>query len=199
MSIKFPLTTFHLSLSGFKYNMLRRVNPDRLRYYLRDHPDCELVNYVINGYTHGFELGMNRTPKPRGLVKNGREVCCNPEITQQLIDEEIRLGHVPGPFDEDPFPDMVHSPINLVAKPNGKHHLIHDLSHPFRSDQSINSCIPDENCTVQYHHIDEVIEMGIAIGKKLHAVHIDILFAFSNQPMAFSQLKFLAFSFREDL
>ena len=103
------------------------------------------------------------------------------------------MGHILGPFDEPPFENIVYSPINLVLKPNKKHCLIMDLSYPFRSDQSVNSCIPEENTTVQYHHIDEVIEMGIALGKNLWVAQIDLEMAFRNQPMSFSQLPLFSF------
>ena len=41
--------------------------------------------------------------------------------------------------------------------------LIHDLAYPYNSE-SVNSCIPEENLSVQYHHIDEVINMVLTIG-----------------------------------
>ena len=47
---------------------------------------------------------------------------------------------------------------------------------------------------VQYHHIDEVIDVGLAIGPDLWACRIDALFAFRNHPMAYSELKYLAFT-----
>ena len=38
--------------------MLRCVNPRKLEIYLQDHPDRELVNYLVDGYTNGFSLGV---------------------------------------------------------------------------------------------------------------------------------------------
>ena len=162
---------------------------------MRDHPDRELVDYVVDGYRNGFMLGMDREPDPRPPCRNSREVERNPHIAEQLINEEIEKGHILGPFDHEPFPgQMVYSPINMVPKSNGKMRFIHDLSYPWKGTQSVNSCIPESHCSVQYHYMDEVIEMGIALGKGIFAARVDVAFAFRNQPMHISQLRFLAFS-----
>ena len=106
-------------------------------------------------------------------------------MTQELVDKEIALGHILRQFDEPPLPDMVFSPLNIVPKvgsPN-RYRLIHDLAFPYGTDQSVNSCIPTENSSVQYHYIEEVIDMGIEIGVSATAAHVDAAFAFRNQPM----------------
>ena len=102
-----------------------------------------------------------------------------------------------GPFDEPPFTEMVYSRINIVPKAGSqnKYRLIHDLKYPY-NDESINSCIPEENFTVQYHHIDEVIEMALAIGTCVKGAHCNIEAAFCHQSMHFLQLFLLGFTFK---
>ena len=75
-----------------------------------------------------------------------------------------------------------------------KWRLIHELAYPYDGDQSINSCIPEEHCTVQYHYIDKVSKLMVALGEGIWGVHINILFAFQNQPMAEEELSILAFT-----
>ena len=75
-----------------------------------------------------------------------------------------------------------------------KWRLIHDLAYPYDRDQSVNSCIPDEHCMVQYHYIDEVIELALALGEGIWGARIDILFAFRNQTMLETELPILAFT-----
>ena len=106
------------------------------------------------------------------------------------------LGHLLGPFDDPPFEQMVFSPINIVPKAGSvnKYRLIHNLKFPY-NDQSVNSCIPKENSTVKYHHIDEVIEMALAIGTCVKGARCDIEAAFCHQSMHFSQLFLLGFTF----
>ena len=83
---------------------------------------------------------------------------------------------------------MVYSPLNLVPKPSSKfgYRLVHDLSYPWDGQQSVNSCIPEENSSVKYHYIDEVIEMGIALGPGNWGARIDIDSAFRNLGLHFS-------------
>ena len=89
---------------------------------------------------------------------------------------------------------MVYSPINIVPKGDtDKYHLIHDLAYPYDSDQSVNSCIPQEWASVQYHYIDEVINIAVILGHECQGLHIDILSAFCNQPMSQAMLCFLGF------
>ena len=85
---------------SFEYKPLQRINPDVLEYKLRDNPDRDTVNFVVDGFRNGFKVGMTRRPKPREPGKNLREVERNPEVTQRIIDEEVRKGHILGPFKE---------------------------------------------------------------------------------------------------
>ena len=87
-----------------------------LKHYLRNHPDCNLVDYLVEGYTKGFSLGIEREPKPREPCKNSQAVQQSPEIAQKLVDEEVSKGHIIGPFDTPPIPGLVYSPINIVRK-----------------------------------------------------------------------------------
>ena len=132
-----------------------------------------------------------------------REPCRNlckairyPEITPELIDKEVALGHMLGPFDEQLIENMIFSPINIMPKPGmKKYRLIHDLAYPYNSE-SVNSCIPEENLSVQYHHIDEVINMVLTIGVCARGVRCDIEMAFPHQSMHYSQLFLLGFTFQ---
>ena len=135
---------------------------------------------------------MNRAPAPRPLCDNSRVVQKKPEVTQVLVDEEIAKGHILGSFDEPPLDDMVYSPLNIVPKGDTeKYHLIHDLAFPYDTDQSINSCILREWASVQYHYINEVINITVILSRECQGSCIDILSAFHNQPMLRTMLHFL--------
>ena len=152
------------------------------------------MKYLIDGYTNGFKLGRNHRPPARKAPRNLRECERNPHIVQELVNKEIRLGHVLGPFDEPPLPNMVFSPLNIVPKQGSKskYHLIHDLAHPY-DNESINSCIPECNSKVKYHMLDEVIEMALELGDTVWGLRMDIEMAFRNQSMHFDELALLGF------
>ena len=162
----------------------------------QDHPDRSLVDFVVNGFKEGFRLGMDRSPEPRGPCKNSAKVRQHPEVTQALVDEEVAKGHILGPFDEQPLPDMWFSPLNIVPKSGnpGRWRLIHDLAYPYDGVNSVNNCIPAHNAKVNYQHIDDVIDIAISLGTRTMGARVDISHAFRNLGMHPSSLKFLGFT-----
>ena len=177
------------------------MDPVSLKFYLRKHPNRELVDYLVNGFTHSFDLGMVKYPKARPPCDNSREVRCHPEITQKLVDKEVQKGHILSPFSEPPFEKMVYSPLNIVPKAGDeetseekKWHLIHDLTYLYDGVNSVNACIPEENSSMEYHYIDEVIGMALAIGTGCWGARIDVESAFRQQPMSEAMLPYLAFT-----
>ena len=152
-----------------------------LQRYLHDHPDHREVNFVVNGFRHGFQLGLTSIPIPR-------DDCTNSSMVH------VARSHILGPFDEPPLPDLVYSPLHLVPKksaPKG-FHLIYDLSYPY-DRRSVNSHIPEENSSVKYHYIDKLIAYALELGPNIYGVHLDILHAYRNVPLRFSELCFMAF------
>ena len=195
--VKYSRVLFVFSeYSDFTYKPLQRVNPDVIQELAQNHPDRELVNYVVEGFRYGFKLGLTSQPEPRGPVRNSAKVRKFPHIAQQLVDEEVKKGHILGPFDEPPIPDLVYSPINIVPKAGSdtKFRLVHDLSFAPEDLKSVNQCIPDYNAKVKYHHIDEVIDMALEMGKNTCGARVDVRHAFRNLGIFPEDLKNLAFT-----
>ena len=137
---------------------------------------------------------MTSHPPPRGPCKNLSKVLQNPEAAQVLVDEEVARGQILGPFDEEPYDNMVYSSINLVPKPNGKFRLIHNSSHPWDGKTSVNACIPDKNSKVKYHYINEVICLALELGTSTTGSRMDVDSAFRNLPVNEQDLPVLAFT-----
>ena len=177
--------TFYLT-DPIQYIPLHRVNPDVLQYQLTNHPDQQEVKYIVDGFHHGFDLGLSCSPSPRGPVQNLRMARRHPDVAQAMIDNDVAKGHMLGPFDTPLFENMVFSPINLVpkARSEAKFCLIHNLSYPY-TDDSINACILQEHCWVQYTHLDDVINLALQIGTSTVACHLDICSAYHNGPLNF--------------
>ena len=173
---------------------LCRVKPEVIERLAEACPDRQLVRYVVDGFHDGFKLGMMSCPLPHGPCKNLSKVLQNPAAAQQLVDEEVTWGQILGPFDKEPFKNMVYSPINLVPKPNGKFRLIHDLSHPWDGKTSVNACIPVRNSKVKYHYINEVIRLALELGTSMTGSHMDVNSAFRNLPVNEQDLPVLAFT-----
>ena len=161
------------------YRPLRRVNPVVLRELLEEFPDREEAEYVIQGFTSGFRLGLASKPHPRPPCENSHAAMSHIEETTALITKEVEMGHMLGPFDSPPIENLVYSPIHIVKKagsPN-KWRLIHNLAWPY-NDQSVNRCIPESESSVQYHYIDELIDLALQLGENIWGCRIDFSHAF---------------------
>ena len=181
-------------ITEFHYRPIQWVKHDIIAKLVENNPDRELVEYVVNGFRDGFRLGFDRWPQPNKPCENSSKVKKQPDIAQELVDEEVAKGHMLGPFDEPPIPGLMYSPINIVPKPNGKHRLIHDLAHPYDRQTSINTCIPERNSAVHYKHINELINIALQMGVSTKGSCIDVEAAFHNLGVHPDEIRFLAFT-----
>ena len=99
--------------------------------YLSGHPDRELVDFLIRGFTDGFDImygGSLSSSYPTNL-RSTEEF--HTEVSS-AIQFEVSAGHTAGPFLQPPFPITHCSPLGAVRKsPNSlKVRLILDLSQP---------------------------------------------------------------------
>ena len=103
----------------------------------------------------------------------------NPTIAQEMVNEEVQLGRMLGPYDNPPLENLICSPLNLVKKAGdpSKFRLIHNLAHPY-NEHSINANIPDSEATVSYIKFDEVVKLAMKHGKSAVASKLDFDAAF---------------------
>ena len=115
-----------------------------LNQYLAEHPDRELVNFLIFGFSNGFSIrfiGILAECFPSNL-KSAQE---HPIEVSEAIGREISRGHTSGPFNYLPFPICHCSPLGTVPKGDSVR-LILDLSQP--RGISVNDGIPQEFASV---------------------------------------------------
>ena len=138
---------------------------------------------------------MMLEPEVCAPYKNSAEVRKYPHIVQQLVDAEVEKGHILGPFDVLPLPNLIYSLINIVPKTRSpdKFQLMHDLLFPHDRMNAINDCIPEVNAKVQYHHINKVINLALAMGLTMCRAQVDIKHTFQNLPMHPNNIQFLSF------
>ena len=156
------------------------VDINTLAFYLRGHPDPQLVNYVLTGLRHGFDLGFNGnlTPVARNNNKSARE---NPtEVTKAII-KELSRGHTAGPFPSPPFPVNHISPLGAAPKPDGSCRLVLDLSQP--EGLSVNDNIDKLEFPTVYTHFDKATDMIRRLGKGCLLSKIDIKHAYRILPV----------------
>ena len=92
--------------------------------------------------------------------------------------KEVKDNRYAGPFEEIPFKTYIQSPIGLVLKDKGKKtRLIFHLSYPKNGD-SVNSGIPDEECSVKYPDFMEAVRICLVAGRNCHCAKSDMSMAF---------------------
>lgn len=112
-----------------------------------------------------------------------------------MIQNEIQLGRIAGPFTSPPLADYVCSPIGLRPKKQAGHYrIIHDLSYP--GESSVNANIPDAAKSVQYETLDHVISLLENSGTTSYMAKADILEAYRQVPIHPESYGLLGFQFQ---
>ncbi|XP_031562499.1 uncharacterized protein LOC116298251 [Actinia tenebrosa] len=124
-----------LSASSVALPPVSRVSPlnaDLFTWELRDHPDRQRVNFIINGIRHGFKVGFNQIPSLLSARRNKKSAVDHPAVVDQYLANEVALGRVAGPFKQCPMRDLHVSSFGVIPKSGqpGKWRLIVDLSSP---------------------------------------------------------------------
>lgn len=146
---------------------------------LRDYP-CQDKEILLGGFKDGFSLHYagDRTPVESPNLISVKQ---NPGIAIKLIEKEIEMGRMAGPFSSKPFSNLRISPIGLVPKKDGTFRLIQHLSYPHGS--SINDFIDPDYCKVKYASFDDAIDMVSRLGQGAHLGKMDIKSAFRLLPI----------------
>ena len=82
----------------------------------------------------------------------------HPDVVEEYLQTEIRLGRLVGPFPSHAVPNVHISRFGVIPKSHqvNKWRLIVDLSFP--ADRSVNDGIPKELCSLKYITIDDAVE-----------------------------------------
>ena len=93
--------------------------------------DINETNYLVDGFTNGFEIGYEGSTKVKMKSPNLRlRVGSKLELWNKMM-KEVKDKRFAGPFEEVPFEYFIQSPVGLVPKDNGtKTRLIFHFSYP---------------------------------------------------------------------
>eukprot|EP00064_Thunnus_orientalis_P024128 superscaffoldBa00009934_g24404 len=107
------------------------VNINALATALQNHPDTQFVNFLIQGFTYGFHLGLQSTPESTHICNNLQSALSEPTTIDRLLQKEVDDAFMICPFSSPPFPSFRVSPIGVATrKYSRKKRLIIDLSSP---------------------------------------------------------------------
>ena len=150
---------------------------------LLPHPDRQFVDYLLDGMKKGFRIGFNYLSKTRVTKRNMKSAYQHPEVVQQYIDNEVRLGRVRGPLQPEETARVHISRFGVIPKPHqpGKWRMIVDLSHPV--GLSVNDGIDKSHCSLTYLKMDQVAETVMKLGRGAMLAKIDIQSAYRVIPV----------------
>lgn len=155
---------------------------------LVDHPDQELVGFLLAGFDYGFQIGLSQLPVKSHACKNLLSTRKEPETVADLLLQEVEKGYLMGPFHDIPSQFQVYrvNPLGLVRGkwPPFKPRLIVDFSSPHNKPVlSLNDMIPKDEYSLKYITIDKAIEIILALGKGTMCMKTDGRDAFKQIPV----------------
>ena len=166
------------------------VTPIKLENYRRllieMNYDEKEMEFLTQGFTHGFSLGYSGNMKRKDFAHNLPFTVGDLFDMWQKIMKEVKLGRVARPFNKRdiPYQYFVQSPIGLVPKFGGQTRLIFHLSYNFKNgNPSINSCIPCELCTTKYNDLNHVVCNCTQLNSKVYWAKTDVQMAFRIVPI----------------
>ena len=153
--------------------------------YLSKHPNCQLVEFFLQGLTKGFHIGFDYASAItlKSAKSNMESARLHGKVVDEYLQTEMSLGRVAGPFIPDAIPDGHVSRFGVIPKnhqPN-KWRLIVDLSYP--TGHSVNDGISPPLCSLHYVTIDDAVHQIFTLGKGCLLAKIDIQSAFRLLPV----------------
>ena len=172
------------------------MQAEQFSWELRFHPNCQQVNFVLDGIRHGFKLGFSHTQRLKSAKKNKSSADQHTSVIDEYLGNEVSRGRVAGPFDSPPLPNLQVSSFGVIPKRGqvGKWRLIVDLSSPMGS--SVNDGINPEDCTLHYITVDQVICLVSQFGAGALMAKFDVESAYRNVPVHPSDCYLLGMKWR---
>ena len=159
---------------------------------LANHPDRQLVRYLLTGITEGFRIGFQRGLNYKRATGNTRSAIMYPQPVAEFIQVEVQAGRIIGPLRDIPQAHV--SRFGVIPKQGqpGKWRLILDLSSPY--GHSVDDGITSNFCSIKYATVDNVVQKILQPGRNTLLAKIDIEHAYQNIPIHPSDRRFLGMS-----
>ena len=151
---------------------------------ISDHPDKQLVHYILQRITEGFRVGFRYGQSQcKSAKSNMLSSDTNPQVVTSYLQKEVPLGKLVGPLPLGSIPGIHISPFGVIPKGHtpGKWRLILDLSSPH--GHSVNDGIDLELCSLSYINVDMVGNVVVALGKESLLAKVDIKSAYRIVPV----------------
>ena len=147
---------------------------------LRSFPDNVFARGLLEAIANGVNIGYTG-PHNRNTSSNLKSADEHPNVVDMELTKECNKGHIAGPYNDPPFPDLHCSGLGVVAKKNGGWRMIMHLSAP--PGRSINDFIPKDDFTLSYTSVDDAVSLVKQLGPQSIMAKIDLKSAFRMCPV----------------
>ena len=114
------------------------LRPLIIEWELVNHPNKAFVKQLISDLVYGCFIGYHG-PQFQAIAKHLSSVLQHTNIIDESLRKETKAGHILGPFDFPPLPNLRCSSLGAIPKHDGGWRMIYHLSAPTGS--SINDFI----------------------------------------------------------
>ena len=83
---------------------------------LKNHPDCQFVNFLIQRLPHGFHPDLQVMPDSSYTCHNLQSAITELDIVDKLLDKEAKESFMIGPFSRPHFPTFRISLIGIAPR-----------------------------------------------------------------------------------
>ena len=135
---------------------------------------------LLTHIRHGFPLGYTG-PREHRILHNLKSAAEHPDVVDAGRLQEVKQGHLAGPFSTPPLSNLQCSGLSVVPQKNGSWRLIMHLSAPFGS--SINDGISPNEYRLSYRTVDDAIHMVQQFGPGCFMAKMDLKHVFRICPV----------------
>ena len=144
---------------------------------LREHPDREYAQYLLDGIKEGFRIGFEYSSHAcASSPRNMKSASEHPEPIDRYIREEVAARRIIGPLAlaEELNCKIQISRFGVIPKPHqpGKWRLITDLSSP--AGNSVNDGVGSHLCSLSYASVDDAVGRIRRLGRGTALAKFDI-------------------------
>jgi hypothetical protein len=153
------------------------LNRNELLNSIADHPDRDFYKRIKDYSDNGVPVSYTGERHYRECDNWPSAYQYKDAVASSII-KDVQKGRKLGPFNTPPFSSFMGSPLGAFPKKRsiGKFRIIHDLSWP--PEGSINSFIPDDECTLHYISIDNAVTLVNTYGIGTQLAKLDLEDAF---------------------
>ena len=139
--------------------------------------DHEVATELLEEIDNGVAIGRSAAA---AVVRsaNWPSALLYRDKVSRIVEDDLRLGRLHGPFVNPPYDTYVVSPLGAFPKRDmTKIRVIHDLSYPHA--ESVNSQIDPAEYSLQYSSVDDAVEACMGLSDP-HLANIDIRDAYKS-------------------